>query len=153
MPPKQAVEARPATPPRINLLTSAVIVAERERWEAGFSYEPETCGGGEAFDPCDDAITKDETLGAGSVDVEPFWVLAPDACSSFGFAARNAKQRAARRLAACESAVIETELWRGDVARASGWSNKFLTSLDSDVVTSVPADPVDALACLEQGLA
>lgn len=156
MPPKAPVSALPATPPRTSLLSSAVVVNERDRWTAGFSYEPEACGEDAtgAVDPCtvhSKALTPPTS--GGSVDVEPFQIWAGDSCSALSHAARDFKARAQRKLAACESNLIENELWRGDIARASGWSNKYLAHQDSDVLSDAPLTPINALACLEQALA
>jgi len=153
--PKQAVSALPASPPRISLLTSAITISERERWESGFSYEPEACGEGNTatWDPCTNPDL-DNGVQSGAVDVETFAIAAVDSCSSFGSAARTWKDRAQRKLAACESNLIEAELWSGAIARSSGWANKYLTHLDSDVLSDLPIeDAVQALACLEQALA
>lgn len=155
MPPKAAVMALPAVPPLYSLLTASPPVNENEtRWEAGFAYEPESCGQSSMgiLDPCS-GDEKPVAGGSGAVSVEPFTIFAGDACSSYGFASRDWKGRAARKLAACESKLIESELWRGDLARASVWDNKYLASNDATIVTSSPATPLEALACLEQSLA
>lgn len=156
MPPKEAVRAAPATPPLISLLTSAEIVREEgNRWEGGFSYEPEACGEiGGVVDPCD-VGTMSVSNSTAQIEVEPFLAWTGDACSTFGFAARDWKGRVARKLAACESNFIESELWRGTQARASLWDNKWLANVAADdlVEGGSPLGYVDALACLEQGLA
>lgn len=155
MPVKAPVAALPAAPPVVSLISSAEIVNESEaRWEAGFSFEPETCGTGVigSVDPCS-SDTKAVAGSDGSVDVEPIGLFAGDSCSSFGFGSRDWQARARRKLIACESNLIEDELWNGTLARANGWDNKFLASLDSDVVTDGAETPLRALACLEQALA
>ena len=156
MPPKDAVRSQPAAPPILSLLSSAEVVVETERWEGGFSHEPEVCGAGVtgSFDPCV-VHTKEVATGTGSIDVEPFGVFAGDSCSPYGLAARDFLGRARRKLASCESNLIESELWRGTLARAAtpDWPNKYLAHLDSDVLTDSPTTPRRALACLEQALA
>lgn len=155
MPPKAPVNAPPASPPLISLLSSAEVINESERWNAGFSYEPETCGTGiiGSFDPCNTG-TKTVETGSGAIDVEPFGVFAGDKCSTFGMGARNWQQRAKNKLVACQSQQIESELWRGTLARAAtpDWPNKYLAHLDSDVLSPIPASPLEAFACLEQYL-
>ena len=159
MPPKQAVNAPPAVPPLLSLLSMADVIENNNpdlRWEAGFSYEPEACGGSDSTgvdDPCN-VGEQTVVLGPEFVDVEPFLIYAGDSCSTIGAATRDWKGRARRKLAACESNLIESELWRGTQARLAGWTNKWLAHPDADDLSpGVPVSALQALACLEQGLA
>lgn len=159
MPPKEAVRALPASPPLISLLSSAEVITEPDsRWESGVSYEPEMCGNDRTgtMGVCNlTSQSKTVALGGGAVDVESFIVWAGDSCSSFGFASRDWQGRARRKLAACESRLVERELWRGELSRghAPDWPNKYLAHSDSDIVTTSQTTPLNALACLEQALA
>lgn len=155
MPPKTAVRALPASPPLISLFTSAEIIPESDsRWEAGIAYEAEACGGPGtgAYAAC---ITSNVTLTPGSdnTELEPIVIWAGDSCSPYGYAARDFQGRARRKLAACESKLVEIQLWRGNLTRAHSLGNPYLADASSAVtVTSAPATPTDALACLEQSL-
>lgn len=154
MPVKEPVRALPAGPPAISLLSSAEDLTEPSgRWEGGVSYEPEACGldNTGALDPCNIGSV-DVALGNGSISIEPFAIWGGDSCSSFGFGQRDWKGRATRKLLACESALIASELWRGTIARSSGWDNPYLTKLGSTSITTASVEPITALACLEQAL-
>lgn len=148
-----AVIAPVNTPALVSLVRSARRVQEDDsRWENGFAFDPEGCGGGGGIvDPCGDT---EKVIGDNPdvVNVTPFVVWEGDKCSSFGFSQRDYEARARRLLEACQSKYIAAELWTGDVATANGWANPYLTDPDSDVV-ALGASPVEALACLEQGLA
>lgn len=158
--PRVPLAAPARRPPRRSLLATARLLgavvegptdADGARWGAGLAYEPEVCSSGGVVDPCGTdakAIEDPPPL----VEVEPFGVWAGYRCSTFGHAAQDYEGRARRALAACESAHVAAELWRGDEARANGWPNAFLASLDSDVVASA-ADPIEALACLDEAIA
>lgn len=152
MPAKQAVRALPASPPRISLISSAEVLSETDdRWEAGVRYEPEVCGntGTGVYAACETSnVTAD--AGSGITTLEPFVIWAGDSCMPQGN--RDWQGRARRKLAACESYIIETELWRGDINRVQNWSNPYLASPDATLIGSSPVDPTAALACLEQAI-
>lgn len=155
--PKLAVPATPAAPPLVSLLSSADVIPEAEdRWEAGIAYEPETCGRAAtgAFDPtCDnDNLSLSFTSVTDIIDIAPFGIFAGDSCSSFGYAARDFIGRATRKLASCESAKIEAELWSGAITRAGGLGNPYFATDASDLLTSGPVSPLQAFVCLEQAL-
>lgn len=157
MAPKFPVMALPAAPPVISLLSSASVVNEAEnRWEAGVVYEPEACGqdATAAFDPsCDsDDLDKSFDSSTDNIDLSPFGVFAGDACSSFGFASRDWQGRATRKLAACESALIEAELWSGAITRTGSLGNPYFAADASDILTAGAVTPLKAFACLEQAL-
>jgi hypothetical protein len=137
------------------LLSSSIVVSENERWQGGFSHEPESCGTPNIgiYDPCESPTRTVDENSDGLQDVEPFIVWAGESCTSIGSLHREWKPRAERKLIACESNQIESELWRGDLSIARGWGNKRLASLDSDVLTDTATTPVRALSCLEQALA
>lgn len=152
MPVKEPVRALPASPPLISLLTSAEVLPEQStRWEGGIAYESEICGTDRTgvFPGCDvEAIVVDP--GADTIEIEPMVAWAADSCSPA--AARDWEARARRKLASCESSLIESELWRGTVSRAQSFTNKYLASNDAIEVAAAPVDPAPALACLEQAL-
>lgn len=159
MAPRSPVAAPPALPPRISLINSAIpgeSLADPpgSRWESGYAFQPEACRVSGVTDPCDpDAMTVTDANVPDEVEGEPFVVWAGDRCSTFGFSEQDFTGRVERQLLACESYQIAQELWKGTQAKASGWPNRYLASEASDVLTSAAEDVLDALACLEQGLA
>lgn len=155
MPPLAPLMARPAAPPRVGLIASALTVDELEvRWEQGFEIEPEGCGESGTFDPCLSLALSDGTRAA-KFGFVPFGVWAQTRCSTAGFSERDWQGRATRHLLACESRQIAHELWRGSLAKVSNpaWPNRYLAHQGSDVVTAGAASPAQALQCLEAGLA
>lgn len=151
---RAAVAAPKAQPPRVSLVSSAVIVTETDdRWEAGFAYTPESCASAGISDPCAvEARTIADNEDA--VEFEPFEVWAGFKCSTFGFQASDYDRRAREALEACESAQIEAELWKGTYAQDGDRPNNFLNHLtNSDRVSDGNEEPVEALALLEQALA
>lgn len=152
--PRQVVLATPLAPPRVGLVASAHKPNDLDdRWTNGFQFLPESCGGGvDVIDPCD-AGTKSDGVNPDIVSYEPFGIVAADSCSTIGWKSRDWIGRAKRLLAACESKQIEAEFWTGTQAQASGWPNAFLASPEADELSSSPVTPLQALACLEQGLA
>lgn len=152
--PKLTVAPPPLAPPRVGLIASASEIVENdEHWMNGYSYAPENCSDASVGDPCH-GVTPPVNANAAIVNVDPFWIRAFDKCSAFGFEARDYKGRAQRLLAACESKQMEKEFWAGAQTKASGWDNRYLASPMSDVLSpNTGMTPIDALACLEQGLA
>lgn len=150
------VLAPQAAPPLISLLSSADVIPEAEgRWESGITYETEVCGDEAtgAFAPCD-AGSLTFTSNSSTPELEPFGIFAGDKCSSWGLYSRDWQGRARRKLAACESAKIASELWRGDIARDQGWTNPFFADdTQTDILSDTSLTPLDAFACLEQSLA
>lgn len=154
MPAKAPVRALPASPPRFSLLSSAEVLNESDnRWEAGVKYEPEICGdtGTGIYAGCETSNVSADP-GIEIAELEPFVIWAGDSCSPVGN--RDWQGRARKKLGACESSIIETELWRGAVNRAQDWANPYLASPDAVLISGgTPLDPTNALACLEQALA
>jgi hypothetical protein len=123
-----------------------------DRWENGFAFLPENCTGAGIDDPCD---SDGKTIGENPdiVEVQPFYVWAGSKCTPFQWQTFDYQARARRLLGASLSKQIEKEFWTGTFARAKGWSNPYLANaLASDVVVT-SGTPIEALACLEQGLA
>lgn len=161
--PRAVVEAPLAQPPRVGLIPSVAAVQgesaytdDTARWAAGFSFAPENCGNIGAQNPCGGA-SKDIDDNQDVVNTEPIVLWAGDKCSPFD-RSRDFGGRARRQLAAAESYQLASELWNGTLAKteldAAGapWPNQFLTSEASDVLTSGPTSPTDALAELEYAL-
>lgn len=153
--PPEAVQPVPAAPPRVGLIASARkgdALRLPDRWNAGFSYEPEAyCGGNGVVDPCNGVKTF-EPDNRDTVTVDPVVLWAGDACNTYG--ARDRAGRARRRLEACQSKLLAGELWEGTLAQASAnINNKYLASPDANTISLTSLSPSDGLACLEQALA
>lgn len=152
------IPSPPMNPPKVGLLASVTPVTPAdEHWANGISWEPDgSCLGAGTAEVCsDEPSDKIIATSDGSYTYDPFVIWGGDKCSSFGFNARDYQGRARRQLARLESTVLEAELWDGTEARVAGLgNNKWLAHPDSDVLTAgVGVTPIDALACLEQGLA
>lgn len=153
----EPVAAIPVRPPRFGLVAaSSALGAVDERWQAdrGFESVPEGCGESGVLalecegDTAQMTVAGGQGLNAGT----PFVVWAGDRCSALAFQSRDWQARARRQLEVTRSFQIARELWDGALA-AGGIDNPLLTDLTSDTVTAGAADPVDALACLEAGMA
>lgn len=154
--PAQVVQSPPATPPLVSLVRSARRVDEPDdRWMNGFGFAPEGCAMSGILDPCDTGVEKEVPASRDSIDFEPYVIWAGDSCSSFGFSQRDYEARARRLLEACQSKQIAEEFWKGTVAQANDWPNRFLADVANvDLLTeSGGVSPTQALSCLEQGLA
>lgn len=160
--PRAVVEAPYALPPRVGLLpTMAAVQGEdtyrgaTDRWGAGFAFAPEGCGSVGVQNPCGGG-SKDIDDNPAIVEAEPIALWAGDKCSPMQ--ARDYAARARRQLAAAESYQLANELWNGTLAKSEtlpgggDWPNQYLTSESSDVLTSGPTSPTDALAMLEYAL-
>lgn len=150
------IPATPAQPPRYGLLAAAPVTPMAGvRWQAGVTWNPEQCGvSGRFAVDCDGGT--DELVAERSgriVNADPFGIFAADECSPFGFQSRDWNGRATRQLEATQSYQIANELWTGTLSTAEGLDNQALTDSTSDTLTNAPALPVEAFACLEQGLA
>lgn len=150
----QPVEAPLAGAPRFGLIPAATVLRDALRWEGGYEFQPEAVSGAGVVDPCNvqngDVDPPERPATVGNV---PFLVWAGDVCSAMGFEAGDYQGRARRALEAQESEQAAREFWRGDQNDVSGWGNQTLANQASADVYGESMDPVDALACLEQGLA
>lgn len=156
---RAVVDPSPVAPPRVGLLSSARTPDDGPaRWTGGFSYEPErTCDDPRiVVDPCS---ISDGDLDAfpepASETWDPYVVSAGVVCSGLGAPGRSDEALARRRLLATEQRQIERELWRGDRARSSSWTNRYLASAEADVLSPAATGVAltHGLACLEEYLA
>jgi hypothetical protein len=137
-------------PPPFSLLSIAnVIDLEDERRSSGLSFVPEGCGSTEVVSICANNELAVPTGTAGIESFSPFGLVAADRCSTFSFRYRDYVARATRKLIACESKLIEAELWAGDL----GEENSIIASSNADVVGGGAVDASVALAYLEQAIA
>lgn len=154
---RQAVEAPTPRPPRFGIVAAASTIEDGTDWAAGFKFNPEGCGaGGRVIVECaGNTGAMDEPSRRPLVEGDPFAIYAANECeTTMGFMQADYEARARRALETTRSYEIGNEIWRGDLTQGvGGLVNLPLTSLEGDVVTSAAADPIDALACLESGLA
>lgn len=151
---RQAIEAPTPRPPRFGLIASAPTIDNQDRWEQGFKFAPEACGAsGRVSVGCRGNTDQlDSDAGPGTVEGDPFVVYSWDECSTFGFRARDYQGRARRQLEVTRSWEIANELWTGELRDGDGLANRVLTDTASDVLTSAPATPQLALACVDAGV-
>jgi len=147
--PSAVKPARPILPPRVSLLSSAILVDEKDaRWEAGFSYVPEGCGVAGTMVACSsDARTAPNGCIA-SPAFEPFGIWATDAVSTFNFAWRDYAARATRKLIATESKLIEQQLYSNSLALV----NPKIQDAAATTIAGGARAPVAALSALEDEL-
>lgn len=154
--PAEVVQPYPAAPPTVGLIASARLPQDPPgtRWQGGFRYLPENCQGGNAIAGCDNSTSKTIATDIGIVGFQPVILWAGDKCSPQD-RTHDYKGRARRLLEADQSRQLAKEFWRGDLAKANpDWPNRFLAdNTHVNVLNVGTLSPVDALACLEDGLA
>lgn len=122
--------------------------------EVGFATNPENCGVSGTLPGVACNASGGKTIPANEAVVEawPFEVWAGDKCAPWELG-RDWQGRARRQLAASLSYQVAAELWIGTQAQAMADApNRFLASVDSDVLTDGPTSATDALAVLEYSL-
>lgn len=154
---RQAVQAPTPRPPRFGIVAAASVIEDGAEWWQGFKFNPEGCGeGGVVRVECaGNTDEMDVQTRPPIVEGDPWAVYASNECeTTLGFRQADYEARARRALETTQSFLIAQEIWRGDLTQGpDGLVNLPLTSLEGDVVTSGGAHPIDALACLEAGLA
>lgn len=155
---REVVQAPLARPPKYGLLPAAPFINDPDmRWTGGWTFLPEGCGlgGSNPWNCAGDTAAMVPPAGPHTVEGDPIWVWAADACSSFGFAARDWQGRAQRQLAATESYQIAREFWDGANTIISGGPTRYLAgpNAESDTLTTAPATPLDAIGDISAGLA
>lgn len=142
------------SPPRVGLIQAALTgqVDAEGKWLNGFAFQALDCIEGGAFDPCAADLELVIPENRANVEFVPFAVWAGYKCSTFT-AEFDWTRAVTDALLASESKQVAREFWRGDIARAEGHPNGFLTDDDaSDELSTSTLDPLEALACLEQYL-
>jgi len=153
--PKQLIPAPTPQPPLYGLVAAAKVINDGVTWEDGFKFAPESCGvsgkkalncfGG--FDtPMEGSDNRD------AIEGDPFVIWAADQCTTLT-RGRDRQARARRQLEITRSFQIASELWDGELAQDEDLANRFLVDTASDVLTNGAIDVLDALACVEQGIA
>lgn len=154
--PKTAVPAPLVAPPRVGLLVSAATPpsGEGSRWINGITFDPETGQTGYITDVCEPTVgDRDLPDRPALVEWEPYIVGDGLKCSSLGSLGRDWRAQVRRQANATAEFQISQELWTGTLARAQSHGNRYLNDSQSETVTTVASDPIDALGCLEDYLA
>lgn len=150
----QPVPAPLAGPPRQGLLVAANVISDALRWEAGYTFVPEACGGGGTFDPCGVADLDPPHGLPDAVGNVPFGIWEGDRCSTFGSDLDDLRARARRALEANQSEHVAAEFWTGAQADAAGWGDNQRLAAGAGVpVASAGEDVRTAFAALTQALA
>lgn len=153
----QLVATPPIVPPRISLLVTAPIVDDDVRWLLGdgIVFKPQNYTAGyrdriicQRIDP-----TFSTLVSTDFIDATPFVVLAGEKGGPFGAPLAERRQRLADQLAAVESYEIANELWAGGNIDSGTTTQRILTSVASDDLTTSAVAPDLALGLIEQGLA
>jgi hypothetical protein len=128
-----------------------------DRWAGGIKWRPYTDGGiGGAYDPCNVGTLTAGTPVAPQTN-EAFAIWEADSCSAMGNERFVAAETAKILLEATTSKKIAKELWRGDIAKAQGWSNRRLsnpTALNNlgKINAGAAVNRIAAFAALEQSI-
>ena len=150
------VEPAPPRPPGYGFLAAVPVVdSGGVRWEGGVEWLPQSCtiGGALALDCPAGSDEMVLPVAPGTVEALPFVVWAPDACSTLGSVQRDWQGRARALLSATESFLVAAEVWDGAIADAESLPNVPLASAGADILTAAAESPVDALGCIEGGIA
>ena len=143
--------ARPLAPPRVSLLSSAILVDEKDdRWEAGLGLVPEGCGEAGVMEVCSSATRTAPNGCIAPLSYEPFGIWAADRTSSFNASHRDYEARATRKLLAVESKLIEAQLYSRGLTNASPKIQDPAATAITTPVGGLP--PVAALSRLEDEL-
>lgn len=154
---RNGISAPSPRPPKYGLVATAPTIDDQQEWHDGARFAPEGCNasGRVAVGCRGDTTELDSNANPAVIGFDPFVVYATDWCSSFGFQSRDYKGRAQRALLAAQSFQIADELWSGSLNddATSPTDNRELVDPSSDVLTNGAVSPLDALACVEAGLA
>jgi hypothetical protein len=132
----EIIDAPPAAPARVGLVSSSNRPTLTVRWENGIRFVPEAYrgddldAGGAWWEVCDvedAADPPDKGIGPpvpDSVAYLPWIVVEADACLSRS----DGEARVRRRLVANTSRKVELEFWSGVVAQAGGLPNDYLVN-------------------------
>lgn len=154
----QIVTAAPLLPPRISLVSAATLIdAGDERWGNGIVWEPEGCGDNTGvFDPACPTGTQTKEVDATCVEAcaGGFVIWAAKTRSTFDLREKGSgddlKAQIERKLLACESKLIEGELYTNSLGLCT---TAIASTGAEDVSAGTPSRPEVALAVLEQNLA
>lgn len=158
-----AIDAPPLTPRALSLVTAGIDALHPNDptngdWVKGFTYAPENSAQpGEVRDVCDTStVDPNSWTNAPVVSYDPFLILAADKCSSFGFTARDYVGRALRLLDYVTPNQLELEFWKGTLAQAKGYPNRYLADanvVDVTPVTGTAVSRIRGTELLEQAMA
>jgi len=158
-----AIDAPPLAPRALSLVTAGIDALHPNDptngdWVKGFTYAPENSAQpGEVRDVCDTGtVDPNSWTNAPVVSYDPFLIVAADKCSSFGFAARDYVGRALRLLDYVTPNQLELEFWKGTLAQAKGYPNRYLADanvVDVTPVTGTAVSRIRGTELLEQAMA
>lgn len=169
--PEAAVDPLPLAPPRISLITSALVEESNSvgEWLNGLTFAPEACDGPvnpywwECANTASGGQSPEQVYGVNGklipnppaiVRFRPFTVWTGFRCTTGQFRSNEYKPRARRALEAFQSTFIEEELWTGArVATPARFPNDFFQNSPTALNGGSDTPYVTALAELEQGLA
>lgn len=145
----------PLTPPRVSLYNSAeVLFLTDEEFGNGVTVQFESCDGGlETYINCGE--DNPESLSEGTTsNITPFIpleLIAAETCSTFGNTdAKFFKDRAKNKLIACQSKLLEYELWTGFSYEAN---NHLASETAQDITSDTAIEPEDAIDSLDDAIA
>ncbi len=170
--PAQVVECPPATAPPHGLRTAARQIFEPDnRWEAGLTFDPETCLSVRTWDPAcgtdgsDAGDFEDADDPPDLLVVRPFQIYVPVTCNSQGYSVRDLEGRATRGLDAGTSKGMEQVFWSGLAGTANyslvgstpnvqgnAWDGTAGVLNASATTAPVAVSPSTALSLLSQSL-
>lgn len=100
------------------------VLDPERRWTRGYRFNYGPCVAGYTLDPCEPDPSPPVIAGPGGERwIEPFVVAVDRRCSTWGWEAADYATEAARLLDANQYDIIARELWRGDQAILSGWTD------------------------------
>jgi hypothetical protein len=154
---RQAVEAVQPQPPSYGLIAALqTLVRDDVTLIAGARWLPEQCGssGRQRVECTGSTIARQAPANPEIQEADPFVVWAAFECSPFGWQSIDYIGRAERQLAATQSFEVANELWTGRLAIDDASPTAFLTDDSTAIVLGSGAlTPLEALGCLEMGLA
>lgn len=149
----------PLTPPRVSLVNSVEVIYQPDSaFRATNRTQYESCDGGlESYINCGEG--NPESLSEGtdsniwtSTTIE---LIGAETCSTFGNTDEKFfKNRAEKKLLACQSKQLEYELWTGFSFTENNVDNNYLASDTAvDITSNTAVEPEDALDALEDVIA
>lgn len=156
--PRTPILAPPLLAPTVSFVSTALEpdAAEKRalgtRWGMGAAFRSIACSGDAvAYDVCDLPAFDD---GARSTipTVDPFAIVVPDTCSTFGFTYADYQARALQKHRAWESYVIARQFWTGALIPNSFHLQAGGAVNDISPATGAPLVANEALGALEEAL-
>lgn len=150
--PKYEVPPITAAPPRVSLLTSALVPeVAGTHWLGGIRMRDEACADAVSIlDWCSGTDVDEGSSANTTTDYQPYALIVGESCAS-GLPADDYIGRARRRLAALEARIVEAELMHGQLTQAAGTGNPYLS--DGSAIDLGTATPECAFAAITEAAA